>query len=298
MNSRTVLIQLYDTYRICRHPDAATTTIGVYTAALAQFEAFLGRPPRVRDLTQDRLAAFLAWLAQSRKPDGANSYMRKLLALSRFAFRRRLLKHEPEIRLLKVPKEVPQAFRATQISSLLEAANLVQGEYSGIPARQYWFAKIQVLYWTGLRIGAAIQILRHNVDLEMGTIRVMGETQKQLNGQVFRVHPDCVEAIRQIWLPKRELLFPWPHTQRIMRLHFRKILKVADLPTTRYDLFQKIRRTTYSYSKLGGIDAGRQLGHSSDMSRYYEDPTITQERQACDVLPRPEPSGPKFKIVG
>lgn len=136
-----------------------------------------------------------------------------------------------------------------------------------------------------------------DVDLESRTALVRAETQKQRADQLFRLHPDCSEAIERIWVPERKLLFPWDHSLSTFYRHFKAILVQAGLPHSRRDLFQRIRRTTYSYCKLGGIDAGSQLGHHSDMSRFYEDPLITGQRQACDVLPRPIPPRPNLRIV-
>lgn len=300
---RLALSEFYGAvYRPRRLPGGGYGTQKMYQIALSQFGDYLKREPLVTDLTEDNLGGFLAWLRDGgRATSTCNVTLARLMALARYAFRKRLLRDEPEIQKLREPKRVPRAFRTEQIGALLDAAGRLTGNLSEdlpLPRAAWWVALIHVCYWTGLRIKAALSVEQSNVDLKGGTLLVLAEEQKQNADQLFRLHSDCVDAISQMWLPKRQLLFPWPWVHNTLYRHFRKILKAADLPTGRRDLFQKIRRTTYSYSKLGGIDAGRQLGHSRDMSAHYEDPTITQERQACDVLPRPEPPKPTLRIVG
>ena len=278
--------------------NGSVNTDKVYRAAISHLSRFLDRPSKLGDLTEETLPALLCDIANHCSPVSCNTYVAKLMALARFAFRKGYLKAEPDIKYLKEPKRVPQAWRTDEIGRLLAVVQGLGGNVDGLPANLWWTAFVQTIYWTGLRVGAARQIERQNVDLQRGYVFAEAETQKQNADQLLRIHADCIVAIRAIWEPKRKLMFPWPFCKQTLYNHFRRILGAAELPNGRRDLFQKIRRTTYSYSKLGGIDAGRQLGHSRDLSAHYEDPTITQQRQACDVLPRPEPPKPTLRIVG
>ncbi|KKN80831.1 hypothetical protein LCGC14_0326380 [marine sediment metagenome] len=288
-----------DVYRPRRQPSGKRGTAKNYLATLAHFQKYLDRDPHLEDLIENTLHGFRAWLVA--KPElgnvTVNFHITRLLTLARYAFRKGVLDEEPDVHPLQEPKRVPVAFRVNQISKMLESATLTPGRIGEIAACDWWMAFIQVLYWTGLRKGAALAIEQANVDRQGSFVLVFAETQKQNADQVFRLPADCMVAIEVIWEPPRRLLFPWPHSDSTFYVHFRRLLTKAELPSSRRDLCHKIRRTTYSYSKLGGIDAGHQLGHHSDQSARYEDPTITQQRQAADVLPSPTLPKPRLRVI-
>lgn len=301
MQSPSTLQEFYlGVYKPRRLVGGSLGTNKLYRIALAQFSDYLGHPAFLADLTEENLSGFMAWYIIKHSAVTCEKTTSRLMALARYAFRKRMLEEEPEIRYPKGLKRIPQAYRPEQIGRMLSAASQLSGRIhkTEIPAADWWVALIHVAYWTGLRTNAMLAIQQSFVDLPEGTLFVPAETQKQRADQLFRLHPDCLDAIRQIWEPRREMLFPWRQSLTTLYRRFREILRAVDLPTGRRDLFQRIRRTTYTYSKLGGIDAGHQLGHHSDMSAHYEDPTITQQRQACDVLPRPELPKPKLRVIG
>jgi len=292
------LLEFYQgVYRPRRLPGAATGTDKNYRASFSQFGEFLGRTPLLTDLTEQKLSLFLAWLIATHYATTSNQIVKRLMALARYAFRKRLLTEEPEIQYLQEPKRIPRAYQTREMSEILIALAKASGEIAGIPAAYWWVALYQVVYWTGLRKEAALSVLQSDVNLTEGTLFVVAEAQKQKADQFFRLHEDCVSAIRQIWLPQRRLLFPWEKTEGTFYRHLHGLLAAAGLPHSRRDLLQRVRRTTYTYSKLGGIDAGHQLGHHSDQSAHYEDTTITCRRQACDVLPRIGLPKPRLRVI-
>jgi integrase len=273
---------------------ASPNTIRLHENALYHFYRFLKRPAQLRDFNNNTVTALLAWMATQtdrRKellsPVTCNKVLKQLLALWRYAALKHLVADLPDVRNLREPKRVPTAWTVEQMGLILDACREAHGFISGIKARLYWTALVLTLYDTGLRSGAAWAIRRANVDQMARLIYVPAETQKNRQDQLVRISPQTVEAIQKIWLPERELLFPWDLNPLYKWNKFRRILKPTGLPTTRRDLFQRIRRTTATLCKAGGADATEQLGHSSDAitRRHYLAPNIS--RQAADVLPRP-----------
>jgi len=276
----------------------AAATVEQHLIAIGHLEKALGRPAVLHDLSEEVLVGLQSCQVLRRgAASTVNKILNFLLAQARYAAQRGYLSIAPEVLDLPEPKRIPTAYTPIQVSRLFHAAIEEDGSIAGIPAGMWWLALLEFLYWTGARIRAALLVLRANVDLNAATVLLAAETQKHRADQLLTLHPDCVEAIGWIWEPPRTLLFRWPHHQTTLYRRYERILKRAGLPFSRRDKFQRLRRTCYSWTMTGGADAGWQLGHSGDLSRYYEDPSITQQRQACDVLPRPVlPS--RLRIIG
>lgn len=64
-------------------------------------------------------------------------------------------------------------------------------------------------------------------------------------------------------------------------------LKDDVMEIDRRSKFHRWRKTTYTMcAKAGGIAvAGKQLGHKTDMSAYYLDPSMLDDVQAADLMP-------------
>jgi hypothetical protein len=93
----------------------------------------------------------------------------------------------------------------------------------------------------------------------------------------------------------------WPFThQHAFYGRFRRILKRAGLPHTKFDLFHKIRRTTATHitRAAGQAVAIQQLGHrdASCINRYV-DRRFLAEHNGADHLPRPAWESPKTITV-
>ncbi|MFH1267452.1 MAG: tyrosine-type recombinase/integrase [Planctomycetota bacterium] len=290
---------LRETYVPGRMLGCSPGSIEQVVVAVRRFSVQLGRSPMIEDLTDENVSAHLAWLLdQGLSRSTVNSKRRALLAVWRHAHRKKLLTELPTVETLREYRRLPEAWNLEELARLLQACARTGGMIGELPACWYWTALVLVLYRTGLRRRAAMQIERGHVDLRTGWLFVPGENQKQKVDQRFRLPDDALDAIRKIWLPTRRLLFPWPSCSRQVFVQFGNVLRRGGLPCTRKDKFHKIRKTTASYiAKVAGVEAaGRQLGHSGvNVTKRYIDPTIAYSKfdttgQLPD-LPKPGDNG-------
>ncbi|MFH1923801.1 MAG: phage integrase SAM-like domain-containing protein [Planctomycetota bacterium] len=273
---------LRETYVPERMVGSSPGSVEQNAVAVRRFSRQLGRPSMIEDLTDESLSGHLGWLLdQGLSRATVNSSRGSLVSLWRHAYRKKLLTELPTVEKLKEYKRLPEAWTLEELARLLQACAETPGWIGGLKACDFWQALVLVLYRTGLRRRADMEIEQSHVDLQTGWLFVPGENQKQKADQRFRLSEDAMDAIRRIWLPPRRLLFPWPNRLRRLYYRFDTILGRSGLPSTRKDKFHKIRRTTASYiAKVAGAEAaGRQLGHSgSDVTKRYIDPTIAYSK--------------------
>lgn len=280
----------HDVYRPCRLPGSCLGTIKQHQIAMRHFETFLGREPTLLDLDDDTAAGLLAWLIATKEqaPVTANKVLEKICAQWKLANRRGLVSTWPEVRRLREPKRQPRAWSLGQLSTLLDSCRQERGQICGIPADRWWYALVVVMYYTGLRIGAMLRLRCDSVDLEAGTLVAEAETQKQLAEQRFKLPPEAIDALRAIWSPKREFVFPWPKSITLLWRDFKAILERASLPSDRRSKFHRIRKTSASYLKKAGGNPTEHMGHSSAaVTEAYIDDDIAGSRSQCHLLPPP-----------
>lgn len=242
----------------------------------------------------DSLAAqlFDALLARRISNTTVNNYRAKLFSVWRFAYDRGLLNTLPRVEKLKEHIDEPDAWTEDEARRILEAAERLEGSpLAGIPRNKFWKALLLVGYWTALRRGSLLAIERSDVDLENGWLYLPGNKIKNKRGKRFRLGPDALNAIREIWMPPRELLFPWTREISETKRDFRKILQLAGIaPSRRKSMTQmhKWRRTVATLAAMrGGLaSAIALLGHSgADVTKRYIDPSKLPGNDATEFLP-------------
>lgn len=295
---RTLWRYFKELYRPLRIPQAAKGTLDWYKAAINTYSKFLGRDAKLDDFSDEAMDHFKLWLLDRDIANATiNGYLRHLLALWRYAWRKRKVDELPrDVDFVPTIKRIPKAWSQEEMGRLLTAAAETEGETCGIPAARFWPALFLLLYDTGLRIGAAIYLKSENLDLESGWLRVDGETQKQKADQVFKLHPDTVEALKAIHPERRERIFNYHFKSEpckfLGRHRLNDILERAGLPTTDKDKFHRIRRTsaTAICNATNAEEAMRHLGHSHiSVTKAYLDTTKIQSVvMVSQVMERPQ----------
>jgi integrase len=248
---------------------------------------------------------FLAWAGETRSPATCNKLRSYLRALLHFAQRQHLLSFDwlDDISRMPSPRRVPRAFLLCELEAMLEACRGLAGAVmQEIPAGLFWEALLLTLYDTGLRVSACLAIQRADVDMDAGWVLVHGETQKQRADQLLGLSEQTVEALRRIWSPPRELLFPWTFSRTALRRRLLSILKRAGvahgMAAGGRGLWQRFRRLTASELQAHGANPTAVLGHSSPLvTRAYLDPRICGTTRAVDCLPRPASPQPRLRVV-
>jgi integrase len=279
----TLMSLLSDLYAPLRGIDPRT--VEIYGFTLRAWDRFLGRPPDVTDLEELAVAKFLAHRLRERSVATAAKDRTQIRALWEFAARRGLTDRWPQIRPIRVPERVPQAWLTDELQRLLEAAGERQGSIAGVPASAFWRAAILVCYETGCRVGELLRLEWQ--DVSPAGILFRAETRKGKMRDIFRpVSPTVAEAIAAIRRDRPEV-FAWDRCYTNLWRHLGMICKAAGLPDDRLSKFHRLRKTHASYAAAAGLDAQRLLDHASPATtRAYLDPRVVQPPSAPEVLPR------------
>lgn len=280
-----------DVYRPVRLGRSPKHTIEDYRRSVREFATFLGRDSSLDDLTEMAVEDFMASLPHL-APETINGHRRNLLAIWRMAWRRRQLAEPPrEVMKLVEPKHARQAWTVEEVGRIIAASRRERGSAFGIPLREWWPALLYLLYDTGLRIGAAMQLPRGSFQAD-GWLIVPHSIQKHKADQPLKLSQETISAVSIVLAKSRESNWLLPHVYETKTLqnHLRRILERAGLPAGRLDLFHKLRRTsaTLVADALGEEAARKHLGHSALwVTRRYLDYQKIRVEQPIDHIPRP-----------
>jgi integrase len=260
-------------------------TVKIYGFTLRAWKAMLGREPTLDDLEELCVAKLLAHRLRERSVATAAKDRAQIHALWEFAARRGLISRWPQMRRIRVPERIPQAWLTDELQRLLEAAGERQGSIAGVPAAAFWRAAILVGYETGCRVGELLGLEWR--DVSPAGILFRAENRKGKRRDIFRpVSPATAEALEAIRLDRPEV-FAWDRCYTNLWRHLGMICKAAGLPNDRLSKFHRLRKTHASYAAAAGLDAQRLLDHASPVTtRAYLDPRVVQPPAAPDVLPR------------
>lgn len=248
--------------------------------SINSYARFVGRRPATKDFRRELLNRFIDWLLANRSPDTAWNKRKDLLTLWSFAWEEGLYRTRPErIKKVRKPRRDPDAWTKAELRQIVLATGDMPGVMrNGIPFSLFFKALVLVLYSTGLRISAAVQ-LRNRIDAN-GTIYADAATQKHNQHQQLTLQPAAIEACRAIrphLNSSDPRLLPWPYTRDRVGRYWRRLLAHAGIEDHRRNGTQKIRRSAASWLELESPgSATRFLGHSTpDLAlRHYLDPKI------------------------
>ena len=160
-----------------------------------------------------------------------------------------------------------------------------------IQETDWWAALFLVLFDTGERIGAVMELTWENVDMSAGWLTIPAEVRKgRTRDIVARLHPETVARLDAL-RPRGQKIFPWPYCKTLLWYHLGRVLKAAGLPHDQRSKFHRMRRTVASYFELAGGNATELLDHSSrKVTRAYLDGRIIERKHPADMIPRPAQS--------
>jgi integrase/recombinase XerC len=183
----------------------AEYTLNSYRCDLRQFARFLY--PRVEDLRlplravqREQVAAFVAELEE--KGLKASTIARKLAALRslfRYLCRERVLAANPAraIAAPQVTRSLPRHLPVEQVAEAIEAPS--QELFSGVRDRTI----LEVFYGGGIRLGELVALNLSSLDLDDGTLKVMGKGRKE---RIAPVGAKALETLKAYLLRRAEVL--------------------------------------------------------------------------------------------
>lgn len=266
-----------------------------YLIQLRHFGRFLGREATFDDLTDETVSAFLASIVErGNSPETANKARNHILALWRLAARKNHVATYPDVAPEQAPRRTPRAWLSDDLARLFSALGLEQGVYAGIPRSLWWHALHEVLWWTGERIGAVLQLRWEHLDQTHGWLMIPAEIRKRKTAdRIFELPAEAIESLKRIHYPVRDLIFPWPKDRSLLWQDYKRILKAAGLPFDRKSMFHRMRRSSASHFEAAGGNATELLGHSSrEVTLSYLDPRIVKPDQPANRLFSPGGKAP------
>lgn len=258
-----------------------------YVIQIRHFGRFLGREPELSDLTDDLVSRFLLTFARTRSTPTVNKARTHLLAMWRYAARKRLVTEFPDVLKLPEPQRVPQAWTLDQLRALFAAAARMHGRYGPVPAPTWWSVFLRFLFETGERASAALSLRWDWIDLQTGRVVIPAEERKgRRKDGLYWLRPATLELLRA--MPREgDRVFPFPLCMCSYYLHWAKLLRLAGLPVSRSSKTQKMRRSFASHLEAAGGDATKALLHEDrgTTARHYLDPAVVGAAPAWRSLP-------------
>jgi integrase len=260
----------------------SANTKRLYDVTLRNFDSYLGRSATLADLNDDTVTVHIGWYTdRGRSPRTGNKARDQLLAIWRFAARKRFVNEWPDVEPLPEYKRTPTAWTPEQFSRLVAVAsssamvrsgriNYPRAPIGGIPTIVWWPALLLTIYDTGIRIGAAMQLRCSDYSAETRRLHVRAETQKTRADQDFILSEQTAKLVEIcISATQRELLFPCDFRCSLY-CRFKTLLRKAGLPHGRFDKFHRIRKTTATMAELhvGPGTAQRMLDHLTQTARH------------------------------
>lgn len=261
-NTLRALVDIYARKRLRRK--AASTRLK-YLYAVDHWSDMLGREPLLTDLNDDAVAEFqdqlidLTGLAE----DTTLAYVKKILALWRFAFHQRWRWKWPEVELIEPADILPIAWSAGQLKTLFAALRSQTGFIGCVPAADWWTCQHWLFWHTSERLSAVMGLTWNRVDMDSGFVEFPAANRKgKRRASCYEVGAQCLTALRKIQAPRRELVLPFPYDKSLIWLRYKAILRSVGLPADRKHMFHCLRKSVASHMEAAGHDSTDTLGHS------------------------------------
>ena len=252
----------------------------------------LARPPRLSDLADDTITRLTIWLRDVKQLHSrtCNDRRGRINSLWRWLADRGLCAKRPTNCPLDVPSRTPRAWTRDELSRLIHACAAAPGTICSLPASVWWLAFHALAWDTGARTTEILSFRWEWIDAS-GWLSVPADARKaRRKDAVYRLQPDTLAILAPISRPVGLVLGWTLHRSRFWQL-YHELLSSAELPNTRYDKPQRLRRSHASWLASAHGDATASLGHSDARTtrESYLDPRICQP-PASGLLP--------FRILG
>ncbi len=254
----------------------------LYRSTLRAFSIYLNRRAKLSDLDDATVSGFAAHrLENGLAKRSVNKDLFNLLAIWRWAHKKGYVKNWPDVELERPPVRVPVALTREELTAVLDAIK-VEVDHA------FWLALFLLIWNTGERIGAVMQLTWDRVDLSRGWVRFVAEDRKGATAD--NALPIAAYTVAALKVIKRRdgLVFPWPYSSTYIYNRFGKIMQRAGLPNSGLYKFHVLRKSVASHYEAAGGNATELLGHTSrKVTRAYLDPRIVRKVSAIDLLFEP-----------
>ena len=224
----------------------AKASLASYRSDLLQFSDWLGRRcfagglPKVSDV---ELTAFIATLSLSLRTSSQARYISTLRRFYRHLLLKGRIETDPTLNIVMPVKgtRLPKVLSEAQVDALLVAPppDTLLGHRDR--------AMLETLYATGLRVSELVSLRLHEVNFDMGVVRVFGKGSKE---RLVPLGEQAIDCLRSYLADTRPLLLKGRQSDDMF-------ITARGSAMTRQAFWQLIKR----YAKQASIDEKRLSPH-------------------------------------
>ena len=225
-----------------------------FRMACGSLARFLGREPRLDDLTTESLRGTLTRMIEIGRASWTVKEARECLnKIARLAFENRLINEQPNIESCDLPpctvhpiSKGVVVWTRSNVEQLLGAAQTAIGDIDDVAANVWWTALLLVLLDTGAKIRELLAATQNSFDVATGQITI------GLNR--YTLHPLAHAAVKTLCPHPHTMLFHWPKEGGkpggILLRDFAYLCLRAGISIDELKLFECLK---YTSRKLEGI---------------------------------------------
>lgn len=156
---------------------------------------------------------------------------------------------------------------------------------TGVKPDLWWRGLILLLYYTGLRIGAASRLhwrdLRHDPEHGGAVLEVRDEISKHRCGQMHYLHPQAWQAVQKLRRSDLPQVFLWPSCDSPIEQQRRNALR--NLSRTHRSMIDELgielapKSNFHAYRRLHSTLMGQINGLASELSLGHTSGSVTRE---------------------
>ncbi len=224
----------------------ARTSLASYRSDLLHLAGWLAAKHLGGLRTADEMALtrFVAHLSQTLRASSQARYISTLRRFYRHLLARGLNNSDPTLRIAMPvkPSRLPKTLSEAQVDALLAAPQ------QDTPLGQRDRAMLETIYATGLRVSELVGLRLHELNLDMGLVRVFGKGGKE---RLVPLGEEAVDHLRSYLGTTRPLLLDGRHSDDLF-------ITARAAAMTRQAFWYLIKR----YAVLAGIDPARLSPHT------------------------------------
>ena len=223
----------------------AKASLASYRSDLLRLSGWLGeqRLPTLCEVDEASLLRFIATLSQTLRAASQARYISTLRRFYRYLLARGRISIDPTLKIAMPvkPSRLPKVLSEAQVEALLSAPQ-IELEL-GLRDR----AMLETLYATGLRVSELVGLKLHEVNFEMGVLRVFGKGSKE---RLVPLGEESVDWLRRYLAEGRPALLGGRQSHDLF-------ITARGAAMTRQAFWHLIKR----YALLAGIDPARLSPH-------------------------------------
>ena len=218
-------------------------SLASYRSDLRRFSCWLAGRAALRDVDEAVMMCFVATLSQTLRVSSQARYVSTLRRFYRYLLARGRVGSDPTLKIAMPakPSRLPKVLSEAQVDSLIASPD------AETDLGQRDRAMLETLYATGLRVSELVGLKLHEVNFDMGVVRVFGKGGKE---RLVPLGENAVDWLRRYLGEARFALLGGRQSDDLF-------VTARGAAMTRQAFWQRIKR----YSEKAGIDPRRLSPH-------------------------------------